>query len=631
MNFVDPILSKLSDLIQRGRFENLEKEVLEIKSVPASGGEWKEIHKSINAFLNTRGGIVILGVKEEGKGTAKRYVLSGWKEDAEPKLKDFPKLFTDSKGIFQDLSDWIPNMKLQDIPGGRVALIYVNELSADRKFVYYDGVPFERILTGDHKIAVKKVESQEEYKEEALNFRELLPMEGLAESNLDITKLNQFIFQLNQPVPIETMKSDILQARSFLERRCFLKDGVVTVLGALVCALHPGERLGFRSHLHGYVDLAKRLGEGDRESQVVRDKQDFVDNVLQLMESGLGYLLRNIHVGITIREGGTSRSQYPDSLLRETVNNALAHRDYSIDRQVIIAIKPGKYIEIRNPGTFRKKLLIEWQDDSIPIRRILPEAKPKNPKLADVLRVFRKWEGRGIGMATLVNMCLQNQMDLPYYRLLSEEVCLFICTGQLLDERMERSFQSFDGYIEERLQGNALTEEQKLILSYLMKSEWANERLCYTVLLTPDNNHFEVLLHLEKCKLILKHAQSTPNYPIYIVDRVLMKRGYVQELKDLFGSVFDVLKPVEKQTLGMIYRFNHFSKEKIVSAKRASFALWYDGGGTHDGIEAFDSYYRKIRYVFNKLEKGGFIAKSDEKKKIGGYSLRTDYLKTRIF
>jgi len=36
------------------------------------------------------------------------------------------------------------------------------------------------------------------------------------------------------------------------------------------------------------------------------------------------------------------------------------------------------------------------------------------------------------------------------------------------------------------------------VLAYLIKSEWANEQLGYTILLTPDNNHFEALRVLEK-------------------------------------------------------------------------------------------------------------------------------------
>ena len=627
MKLVDTILAKLADLIRQGQFTDLETEGIEIKPVPAEGGEWKERHKSVNAFLNTRGGIMILGIKEEGVGPARRYVFAGWKEHAEPNIKEIPKLFTDRKGVLQELSDCFPPVELRDFLNGRVAVLYVDELASDRKFVFYKGTAFKRILTGDHRILDPEVEAQEEFKEEAVHARELQPVTGLSEASLDLTKLNQFIFQLNQPVQVETMKADIAQARPFLERRCFLKDGGVTILGALVCAQHPGDCLGFRSHLHGYVDVPPRSGEDSDESLVVQDKQDFVDNVLQLMEAGLGYLLRNIQVGVSVSEGGSSQPQYPATLLRETVNNALAHRDYSINRQVILAIKPGKHIAIRNPGTFRKRLLIEATDSPIPVRRILPEAKPRNPKLADVLRVYRKWEGRGIGMATLINLCLENQMDLPYYRLFSEEVCLYLCAGRLLDEHMERLFHSFNGYIETRLQGSPPTEEQKRVLSYLIKSEWANEKLGYTILLTSDNNHFTALLALENASLISKHPISTASYPVYVVDRVLMSRSYISELRQIFSSSFDNLDPLLKSVLGIVFRFNNYSKVQLVSAKQASFVLWYEAGGTSSGIEQFDAFYRRVRYAFNKLLKGKFVTKARGTR---GYQLNTAYISTHL-
>ncbi len=618
MKIIDELLTKLADLIQQGRFVELETEGLEIKPVPIDGGEWKERHKSVNAFLNTRGGILVLGVKEEGTGAARRYVLSGWKEHAEPNLKEFQRIYTDRKGVKLDLGDCFPQMEIRTLLGERVALVYVDELAADRKFVFLNGTAYKRILTGDHKITEREVEMQEEFKEEAAHAKELQVVPDMQDTDLDLTKLNHFIFHLNQPQQLETLKPDLAAARAFLERRCFLKNGTVTILGALVCGNHPGDRLGFRSHVHGYVDVAQ---------QIAQDKQDFVDNVLQLMESSLGYLLRNIQVGIIAAGGGTAVPQYPEEVLRETVNNALAHRDYSVDKQVIIAIKPGVHIAIRNPGKFRQTLLIEDGNADIPVRRILPEAKPRNPKLADVLRVYRKWEGRGIGMATLVNLCLQNRIDLPYYRIYTEEVCLHICAGKLMGDRMERLFDSFDRHISTKLEGGSLTEEQKLVLAYLIKSEWANEQYFYTILLTPDNNHFAALSTLEKAGLISKHPLSTPACPIYIADRVLVQRSYTRELRAMFGAAFDSLDETAQAALGVIYRHNHYCKEKGGSAKQAAFALWYESRGPEGDIKQFDTFYRKVRNIFNKLERSGFVSKIAGTR---GYILCDDYKQSHI-
>jgi len=619
MKAPDAILAKLADLIQQGRFAELETESVEIKPVPATGADWKEVHKSINAFLNTRGGILILGVREEGTGKERRYVLDGWKDHAEPNIKEFPRLFTDRKGVRQDLGDRFPLTEIRTLLGERVAVVYVDELVADRKFVFLNGTAYRRLLTGDHKLTDREVEAQEEFKEEAAHAKELQPAAGMTEADLDLTKLNEFIFHLNQPKQVETLKPDLESARPFLERRCFLKDGAVTILGALVCGNHPGDRLGFRAHVHGYVDTP---------GQIAQDKQDFVDNVLPLMESSFGYLMRNIQVGITAEQGGMPLPQYPEELLRETVNNALAHRDYSVNKQVILSIKPGIHVSIRNPGAFRRTLIIEDGDADIPVRRILPEAKPRNPKLADVLRVYRKWEGKGYGMSTLVNLCLDNRIDLPYYRIYTEEVCLFLNAGKLVGDRMERLFSAFDAHIADRLEGGSLNDEQKRVLAYLIKSEWTNEQLGYTILLTPDNNHFEALRGLEKAGLITKHALSTAAYPIFIADRVLVQRSYGKELRAMYGTGLDLLDDTAKDVLGVLFRHNRYSREQAISAKQACFTLWYDRGGASGDIKQFDTFYRKIRYLFNKLEKGGFITKIDGTR---GYVLREDRQQSHLF
>lgn len=609
---VERTLKRLAELISQGAFEELETDTLEIKAVPADTLGWREPQKSACAFLNTRGGIIIFGIKEQGTGPTRKYVFTGWQPHAEPNLKEFPKLFTEHDGAKLDLNDSFPPPMILDFMGGKVAIMLVDELPADRKFVFYNGEAYRRILTGDHRVTEAEISKQAEFREEALQARELQLVPEVTLADLDLDKLNDYITQLNRPVKIETIKPDLESARPFLERKSFIREGIATTLGVLVCGQHAADRLGFRSQVHGYVDIPH---------EIAKDKQDFADNVLPLMESSLAYLLRNIQIGVSVAQGGSNQPQYPEELLRETVNNALAHRDYSINRQVILAIKPGHHIAISNPGTFRRHLLIEAPKDEVPLRRILPEAKPRNPKLADVLRVFRKWEGRGIGMATMVNLCLQNEIDLPFYRFATEEVTLHLCTGKLLDDRMERHFEAFDRHIGDKLQGGRLSENQKMVLAYLIKSEWANEQVRHTILLTPDNNHFNELMALERQGLITKHPLSTSIYPIFIADRALVRKDYTLELRQQFGLMFDGLRDLHKKVLGVVYRHNNYSQKKLVSAKAASFSIWYERGGSSGDIKQFDTFYRQVRSVFNRLEKEGFVEKS---KGTRGYMLKSD-------
>lgn len=597
---LDKTLAKLETLIQQGRFEELETDSLEIKPVPPTGGDWSERYKSVCAFLNTRGGFLILGVKDEGSGKDRHYDFKGWDAREEGKLKDLPRKFTDRNGRTLDLTRAFLPPVVRPFLDGQLVIIPVDELPADQKFAFFQGTAYRRLATGDHTIGEAELERQEQFKEEARHARELELIPGSSLGSFDLDKLNDYINQLNQPVRVESIKPDLESAVSFLERKAFLKSGVATVLGLLVCGAHPVDLLGFRCQVHCFVDVPQ---------EIARDKQILADNVLPLLERSLGYVLRNIHVGVTIAQGGSARPQYPESLLRETINNALAHRDYSINQQVFIEVRPAEYLAVQNPGAFPPQLRIELDDLQLPLLRIIPEAKPRNPKLADVLSVYRKWEGRGIGMATLVNLCLQNEIDLPYYRLQQSHVKLFLCAGKLLDDSMEQLFESYERFITSKLGGASLTQPQKLVLSYLIKSHWANERNRYTILLTQDNNHSSELRRLELAGLIERHPISEPVYPVYVVSELLIRRDFSAELRAILGLRFDGLDALHRDILNVVYRYNQFSVRGEVSAKRASFYLWPERGRTDD-IRRFDAFYRKVRTAFNKLEKGGILMKA---------------------
>jgi ATP-dependent DNA helicase RecG len=603
----DKIVAKLEKCLETGEYEPLETQGFELKPCPPSGVEWKQVKRSVNAFLNTRGGVLILGVAEredQSKALGKKYELTGYREEVESQVKEIPKAFTDRERHRIDLGRYFPPPEIRDLKDGRVCLVFVDELPADEKYCFYEGDAFKRVLTGDHRLSEEEIEAQEEYKQEAYLHRELAPVGGTSLNDVDLEKLNEYIQLLNQQVKITTLKPDLQAAILFLESQQMLVDGKLTLLGVLVCGKDPGARIGARCRVQAYLDL---------EGAVAGDKLVMEDNVVRLIEATYAFVVRNTRKSVVIEKGGTSVPEYPEALVRESVNNAFAHRDYSINQYVSLVVKPDKNFEIRNPGTFRKNLLIQDVTSDIPIFRVVPEPKARNPKLAHVLNVFNKWEGRGLGMSTLTNMALEDSIDIPYFRFRTEEVSLFLQPGVLLDKRLERRLAAFNGYIRGKLNGSDLTIEQKRILAYLIKSEEINRRLDFTILLTQDNNHFNELHRLRQASLITPHPSGPELRPVFVADRVLMTTDFAPELRKIFGAAFDTLDALSKRVLSVIWRYNKFSADRLPSARIVALTLWEEEEREQQDIRAFDTFNRSVRQRVVKLETEGLLAQPEKR------------------
>ena len=599
MKEVEKILNRLEDCIQNSYYEPVETEIVELKPTPPNLNGAKEMLKSVCAFLNTNGGILILGIKDNNNVSPKNYELKGYKEDFENVLKLIGKQFTDKNGRDLDVSEFILNYSVKEFLTDRVCVVYVDKLPEEQKYVFFENIAYRRILTGDAKMDSDTIEKHEEFKEEITNARELNIEPNTTLEDIDLDKLNDYIYLLNTEIRTESPKTGIENAQAFLSRKKFIIGENITTLGMLVCGKNVKDYLGWRAQVDGFVDTSVEVAD---------DKKTLVDNVIPLMEKSYAYILKNIQIGVTIDNGGTSKPEYPKQLLRETINNAIAHRDYSINKYVNINIKPNASIEIRNPGSFKKQLLIDLVEDEIPVRRIIPDSKPRNPNLADVLKIFDKWEGKSRGMSNLVNEALANKIDLPYYRFYSkDDLGLFIPKGKLVDDAFLSLLASFDLFIEQKLDGSQITEAEIAVLAYFYKSERANSLYRHTILLTPDNNHVNAIQRLEKSGLIFKHLQSPQLYPIFLLHRDLVRENYNAELRSIYGGRFDELPEIGKKVLSLIYQFNHNSKNRTVSATQAGRLLFYTTHQPIDDLKAFDSFKRKIYSVFKQLVVSGLL------------------------
>ena len=236
-----------------------------------------------------------------------------------------------------------------------------------------------------------------------------------------------------------------------------------------------------------------------------------------------------------------------------------------------LTIKPRISLSIRNPGHLPHELVFEQPNHAIPVRRIFANPRARNPRLADVLKLHNKWEGKGIGMSDLVNFALANQIDVPHYLFHSaDELSLIIPAGKVLDEAVDGWFDLLDGLIARKTSNTPLTSEHRIVLAYLLKSERLNRSGYYTLALTPGNNHFGAISQLRNWGLIDLHPSSDRFKEVYVVCRELATEDATGELRQLFGNDFDALKPMSQQTLNLILLAEKYSRVGGLNAKQVS-------------------------------------------------------------
>ena len=598
---LDSIIFGIETTLSSGQFQDIEDPFVELKDL-SSGNEWTSLKETVCAFLNTNGGYVICGIRERNK----QYSFPGFDRNNEGRIIELrSNFFKNDNDVLPDLSDNI-EFDYRNVLGKTLAVITVRPLSEDLKYLKFDGVYYERVLTQDKVIPQAKIIQHREYKSELEYSKEINPVANARLDDLDIQKINQFIIKVNATGRKETVKKDLQDAADFLRRRyCINAEGAVTVLGLLLFGKEPFQYLEYRAEVDCYFETGNDIG---------RDKRIYQDDVINLMDDAFSFVWGHIKVGRSYIGGGRSEPEFPEKLVREVVNNAFAHRDYVANKFITIKINPGEGIEIKNPGSFKQKMLITDTSTKSEIRRIIsgvPETK--NPKLANVLKAFDKIESQGIGMATLVSVCLENQIDVPYYDLsVPDTISLVIASGKLMDDETQRWINSFYGYLSERLEGK-MTQEHELVLAYLLKSERLNQKRLYTILLSPSNNHFDVLSDLKQSGLVIEHpAASSEQTPVYILDKELTIVDFSKQIEKQTGKSLTGLDDAQKKVLNIVYRYNHYNHQSI-KPNVITPELYAQLHGNEIEPTTYESLGRKVRKICGDLLTADMLSKKDDK------------------
>lgn len=612
MDIVLKNLQTIERCINTKTYEEVETERFEVKDL--SNGWGRDWYKSVCAFLNSNGGIIVIGINDKNNSKPQEYKFTGYdnRDENEKHLKEvLPKKFTNKEGEVMDVSQNL-HFEIQDFMTGRIMIVYVTELDTEKKYVFYNNNAYTRKITGDHILTTREIDEYEEIKKERISTQELSIIKNTTIENINLDTLNNYIFQYNRGKKRgENLKKSLDEAQSFLIEQGFLFENQVTLLGMLVCGTTPERFIQGKCQVDCYVinPNSKKLAE---------DKKVIEENIIELIRDIQNYVWNKIQVGIAYTNGGESTPEYPEELIRESINNALAHRSYASDRFIIIEIKPNETLLIRNPGMFQNRQRIFLNTAYGKIRRIKPFQVARNPKLTHLLKSFDYWEGKGKGLSSLIDACLDNQIDVPYYVLAEDEISLYIPKGKVFDDEMVSWIESFSGYLNTKL-GRDITEDEKIILSFFKKSEELNKSEYYTILLTSSNNHSDIIANLEEKKIIFVNEQSPEFYPIYQVDRALLKNDFSEEMNAIFGENWNTLTNEYKQIINAIYLKSKFGRTtEVLSANTIGNYLFFIKYKKINDANFYESFKRKNRLLFNHLEDQNFIIRKDGKTKFDG-------------
>lgn len=345
------------------------------------------IGQSVCAFLNTNGGVVIVGVDEEGKP-----IGSATEDDAKSLRKFLREKITPR--VLYDVS-------FDHTTQGDVISVSVPS-GPDRPYVF-EGAVFIRKGSSTTPANASALRSLVEALAEPTTRWERRPSIGLDIDGVDRTLLDETVrrAQTSRGYVFENPKDPL----SALGQLALLQTGQLTnaadvLFGKKVAVRHPQTRMRAVCY------------ETDRTDNFI-DEQLYEGPAFKLLEDGMAFLKRHVTIRAKFHEGELSRQskpQYPFDALREALVNALAHRDYAaFSGSVAVSIYPDR-VEVWNTGKLPR---------GITPRDLLLASHPSilvNPDIGHVFYLHELMERVGRGTFKIAQECRDFGMRNPEWK-----------------------------------------------------------------------------------------------------------------------------------------------------------------------------------------------------------------------
>ncbi len=364
-------------------------ELLEIlASGENSGVEFKrddlstqDLAKELVAFSNLEGGMVLLGVEDDGSVTGlardnlEEWVMNVCRDKIRPAIVPFFEV--------------VPNTK----DSNDVAIVRVTR-GYDVHALWHHNTSRYLMRVGSQSREASQEELARLFQRRGSVRAELRPVSGATHADLDGRRLRNYFGDIRQQdVPAD---EDGEAWQSLLVNTEIITEEGVSVGGMLLFGKTPNRFLS-----HAGIDAVAYPGTerdyGARERTALRgpmaplldETGDIVEN--GIVEQALGFVQRNTPVVVkTLGGRRVERPAYPRDALREGIVNALIHRDYLLTSTDIELAVYCDRLEIVSPG--------RPPNGITPDRMRSGTRAARNQLLKDMMRDYRYLEHMGMGI-----------------------------------------------------------------------------------------------------------------------------------------------------------------------------------------------------------------------------------------
>ena len=392
--------------------------------------QWRDEHlKTICAFANTNGGELIIGINDKGE-------IIGCK-NSRKLLEDLPSKTLHLLGI-------VSSVILEVEDNKDIITIAVKAYNVP---ISYNGKYYKR--SGSTTIELNNNELSQFLLAKSGQTWDIQPFTNASIDIIKTDSLTRFKELAQQRLPIINETNDVktILENLRLSNNNSINNACLLLLGEIPQRFFPSATI--------------RIGEFRDDEDLVRD--DIIEGNLFEQVEKIIELLNNKYLktetyydGIVRKE----RKQYPDRAIRESILNAIVHRDYSIPSNIFIKVYPDKLI-ISNPGQLPTQLNV----DSLKSEH---SSIPFNPIIARTFYYAGLIESWGRGTIAMIKDCREAKKPTPQF--------------ENLNGIFKVTFYTPDGFISQF----ELSERQKIILNHLTNQNSATVNEISTFLISRD-------------------------------------------------------------------------------------------------------------------------------------------------